>query len=155
MHDRYLPPSEFLQAAINEGVSFEDGEMGLKNLARLISLTLDREVANRDWAVLLLSQLQADRADVKEALVRAASDESPFVRAEAIAGLAQIDRAIALPLLTRELKGEAVSMPLLEAAIIVADESLIEDLEAFSAPSDNPSLDRMVADALSACRSMA
>lgn len=155
MHDRYLPPSEFLQAAINEGVSFGDDEIGLENLDRLISLTLDREVANRDWAVLLLSQLQADRAEVKEALVRAATDESPFVRAEAIAGLAQIDRAIALPLLSRELKGEVVSMPLLEAAIVVADKSLIEDLEAFSAPSDNPSLDRMVADALSACRSMA
>ena len=45
-----------------------------------------------------------------------------------------------------------MNMPLLEAAIIVADSSLIGDLEAFAAPSENASLDRLVVDAINACR---
>lgn len=153
MDERYLPPSQFLQAAMKDGLSFGNDEVGSENLARLISMTSDPAVANRDWAVLLLSQLQSDRAEVKEALFRAASDENPFVRAEAIVGLAHIDRSIASPLVLRELKGNMVSVPLLEAAILVADESLVEDLEAFAAPSDNDMLDRLVAKALTACRS--
>ena len=155
MVERYLPPSDFLRAAIIEEVSFGDHEFGQDNLIRLIAMTQDRETANRDWAVLLLSQLQSDRSDVREALISAASDESPFVRAEAILGLAQVDRSTALPLVLRELKGNLVSMPLLEAAIIVADLSLVDDLLAFSEPSDHPWLDEMVADAISACRSAA
>lgn len=153
MEERYTPPSDFLQAVINEEVPFGEHDFGEKNLARLITMTQDPDLANRDWATLLLSQLGIDRLDVREALINAATDESPAVRAEAILGLAQLDRSVALPLVKKELKGELVNMPLLEAATIVADAALIEDLEAFTAPSDNKILDQMVADAINACRS--
>lgn len=152
MEERYLPPSDFLQAIINEDVPFGENASGETNLARLIEMTRDADPANRDWATLLLSQLGMDRPDVRAALVKAAEDEVSAVRAEAILGLAQTDRALALPLLRKELKGEHVNMPLLEAATLVADVSLIEDLEAFSEPSDNKVLDQMVVDAINACR---
>lgn len=152
MEERYLPPSDFLQAIINEDVPFGENASGETNLARLIEMTRDADPANRDWATLLLSQLGMDRPDVRAALMKAAEDEVSAVRAEAILGLAQTDRALALPLLRKELKGEHVNMPLLEAATLVADVSLIEDLEAFSEPSDNKVLDQMVVDAINACR---
>lgn len=154
MNERYTPPSDFLQAVINEEVPFSDHDLGERNLTRLIAMTRDPDVANRDWATLLLSQLEFDRPDVRNALLSATSDESFEVRAEAILGLAQLDRSVALPLVKRELQGQLVNMPLLEAAAIVADASLIDDLQAFASPSDNAMLDRMVVDAISACRAI-
>ncbi len=151
----YSPPSEFLQAVIREEVSFAGHESGERNLGRLIALTRDADPANRDWATLLLAQLEMDQTNVRDALIAASSDESPVVRSEAILGLAQIDPSVALPLVKRELEGDFVYMPLLEAVIIVADNSLIADLEAFLATSDDEFLDRMVADALLACRAIA
>ncbi|MFA5970425.1 MAG: HEAT repeat domain-containing protein [Sphingomonas sp.] len=151
MNERYTPSSDFLQAVVNEEVPFDHRDFGEKNLMQLMAMTRDPDVANRDWATLLLSQLELNRPDVREALIHAASDESSEVRAEAILGLAQLDRSVALPLLRRELQGELVNMPLLEAAIIVADASLIDDLKAFAAPSANKMLDQMVADAITAC----
>lgn len=152
MEERYLPPSDFLQAVINEDVPFGEHDFGEKNFARLIEMTRDADPANRDWATLLLSQLGMDRPDVRAALVKAAEDENSAVRAEAILGLAQMHRGLALPLLRKELKGDHVNMPLLEAATIVADVSLVEDLEAFAEPSGNKLLDQMVVDAINACR---
>lgn len=43
-------------------------------------------------------------------------------------------------------------MPLLEAAKIIADPSLLHDLEEFSGPSENTMLDELVKDAIVACR---
>jgi len=152
MAEQYIPPSDFLQAVMAEQVSFSDDATGEQNLLRLIAMTRDPDATNRDWAALLLSQLELDRHDVREALTAAASDEDQNVRAEAIAGLAQLDRSIALPFLRKELEGNSVSMPLLEAAIIVAEPSLLDHLEAFAYPSDSELLDRLVAEAIDACR---
>lgn len=154
MNDRYMPTSNFLQAVIDEQVAFGEQDLGEENLRRLIAMTRDPDLSNRDWAVLLLAQLDLDLPAVQEALLNAASDESFEVRSEAILGLAQLDRAVALPLVKRELQGELVNMPLLEAAVIVADVSLIAELEAFAAPSENTMLDQMVADAIAACRGL-
>ncbi|MBA2636525.1 MAG: HEAT repeat domain-containing protein, partial [Sphingomonas sp.] len=89
----------------------------------LIALTRDEHSANRDWATLLLAQQDTDTAEVREALLGAAEDENEYVRAEAILGLAQRDKALALPLLQRELGHERVAVPLFEAAALVADPS--------------------------------
>lgn len=153
MSDRYLPPSAFLQETINEKVPFGQIDVGDINLKRLIALTRDEDTANRDWATLLLAQLEMDRPVVREALLRSASDENAYVRGEAILGLAQLDRLVALPLLQKELQGENVTVQLLEAAAIVADNSLIPDLEAFADPSDDPWIDSLVTDAIAACQS--
>lgn len=152
MRDRYIPPSAFLQAVINEDVPFGADDPEDQNLARLIAMTADPDRANRDWAALLLSQLELDRPDVRQALSRAAADEDADVRAEAILGMAQLCPAAALPFLQQELRGARVSMPLLEAAILAASPSLVSDLEDFAAPSDDARLDQLVAAAITACR---
>lgn len=152
MLDPYLPQSDFLLSVIDQKVQFGEGDLGDANLNHLLTLTRDPNAANRDWATLLLAQLQLDRADVREALIVAASDPEMSVRAEAVLGLAMINKSLALPFVRQELSGPSVSMPLLEAASIVADSSLVEDLEAFAVPSDNPLFDDLVIAALRACR---
>ncbi|MCJ2186943.1 HEAT repeat domain-containing protein [Novosphingobium beihaiensis] len=151
MPKRYLPPSDFLNAIIKDEVSFDDPAFGSDNLTRLIAMTRDAHVANRDWATLLLAQLECDRPEVRDALLSSADDVDSNVRAEAIYGLALTDTALALPFLQRELAAKAVSMPLLEAAANVAHPSLVPDLQDFAAPSDDPYLDKLVQDAISAC----
>ena len=151
MNDRYLPPSSFLQAVINEEISFEDAEFGEGNLNRLVAMTRDADVANRDWATLLLSQLELDCHEVQEALALAASDEVLAVRSEAILGLAMLDAVQALPFLQTELKGECINLPLLEAAVIVGHGSLLPDLRAFAEPSDHHWIDEAVHKAIAAC----
>lgn len=147
-----MPPSDFLQAVIAETVPFGESDLAEINLKRLILMNRDSHDANRDWATFLLSQLDLDRTDVRNALIAATADQNSNVRAEAILGLAQIDAALALPLLQAELAGKAVQMPLLEAAVIVADASLLRDLEAFASPSDNAFLDGLVLEAIEACQ---
>src|SRR5688572_17227576 len=127
MTERYEPPSDFLKMLIHDDSSLE-GNMQDADLHALIVMTSDAHPANRDWATLLLAQQEIDTPEVRQALLRAADDEEYCVRAEAILGLAQREKALALPLLQRELSGESVCLPLLEAAIIVAHPSLAADL---------------------------
>ncbi|HMC90833.1 MAG TPA: lyase, partial [Allosphingosinicella sp.] len=97
------------------------------------------------------AQERVDTAEVRQALIVAAQDEEAIVRAEAISGLASRDRALALPFLRAELAGASVTMPLLEAAALVADASLADDLRAFCLQSGNRFLDELAAKALAAC----
>jgi hypothetical protein len=120
-----------------------------------MTLMRDEHPANRDWATLLLAQQDLDTDEVRQALLSAAEDENECVRAEAILGLAQRDRALALPLIRRELSHERVAVPLFEAAALVADPSLVDDLRDFSVPSDDAFLDELAAKALSACEAAA
>lgn len=151
MKDRYRPPSGFLRSVIDDEVPLAGSAYAEANLRRLIEMTGDEEVANRDWATLLLAQQEADSPEVREALVRAADDQNDAVRAEALLGLAQRSTAVALPLLQKELKRASVAMPVFEAAILVAHPSLVDDLRAFAAPSDNAFLDQWALEALQAC----
>jgi hypothetical protein len=148
--DRYEPPSDFLKFLIEDDASLS-GDDADANLHRLISLTRDEHPANRDWATLILAQQDADTADVRQALLAAAEDDNEYVRAEAILGLAQRDTASALPLLQRELGGDRVALPLFEAAALVADASLIDDLRAFANPSGDAFMDELATKALQAC----
>ena len=151
MADPYLPPSDFLKALIDDDAPLVGGDHAEANLARLIEMTRDRDPANRDWATLLLAQQDIDTSTVRNALLSAAEDEHEYVRAEAILGLAQRDKGLALPLLQRELRGEHVAMPLFEAAALVADQSLADDLREFANPSDDGFLDELATKALAAC----
>jgi hypothetical protein len=151
MTERYEPPSEFLRAIIDDEAPLVGGEHAAANLRRLIALMRDEDPANRDWATLLLAQQEIDTPAVREALLRAADDESRDVRAEAILGLAQRDKGAALPFLQRELAGESVTQPLLEAASIVAHPSLVADLRAFAEPTGDDFVDEEALAALRAC----
>jgi hypothetical protein len=152
--DRYEPPSDFLKSLIDDDTPLT-GADGEGNRRRLIMLMADEHPANRDWATLLLAQQDFDTEEVRQALLAAAEDENEYVRAEAILGLAQRDRALALPLVRRELGHERVAVPLFEAAALVEDPSLVDDLRYFSEPSDDPMLDELATKALSACEAAA
>lgn len=151
MNDHYEPASDFLKAVISDDVPLSGSAFGVANFRRLIAMTADADRSNRDWATLLLSQQDSDTVDVRRALLRAAQDEDENVRAEAILGLAQRDRAIALPLITSALAGDYASMPLFEAATIVADPSLLDMLRPWIEPSGDPFLDGLAQDAFDAC----
>lgn len=136
MTEGYEPPSDFLKGVINESVPLEGSSFGCANFLRLIEMTRDADVANRDWATLLLAQSDFDDEAARTAL-RAAADDSDFVvRAEAILGLANRSIPETLSLVQRELAGEMASIPLMEAAEALADPKLIEALSAFSEGDD-------------------
>ena len=154
MDDRYRPPSDFLQDVIDDKVPLSDAEHGEANLHRLIEMMRDEHWANRDWATFLLAQQDINTPESRAALLAAADDENESVRSEAILGLAQRDKSVALPLLQRELAGEFVQMPIFEAAALVADASLVEDLRSFASPSGDDYLDELALDALKACETV-
>jgi len=151
MTERYEPPSDFLRAVINDEAPLVGSGFAKANLCRLIAMTRDEHPANRDWATMLLSQQEIDTPEVRDALMTAADDENDFVRAEAILGVAQRDRAAALPLLQRELAREFVALAIFEAASLVADASLVEELRRFTSLSEHAHLDGAALDALKAC----
>jgi hypothetical protein len=151
MSDRYAPPSEFLRSVIDEDVPLAGSDFATANLRRLIEMTRDKDPANRDWATLLLAQQDLDTPEVRGALLRAAEDDSDAVRAEAILGMAQRDKTLALPLLQKELSRKSVAMPIFEAAALVADPSLVDDLRGYASPSGDDLLDRWALEALKAC----
>lgn len=151
MGDRYAPPSAFLKAVIDEEVPLTGSDFATANLQRLIEMTRHKDPANRDWATLLLAQQDLDTPDIREALLRAAEDDIDAVRAEAILGVAQRDKALALPLLQKELARKSVALPIFEAAVLVADPSLIDHLRGYAHPSGDELIDRWALDALQAC----
>lgn len=152
--DRYEPPSAFLKSLIDDDAPLT-GVEGESNRRLLMTLMRDEHPANRDWATLLLAQQDIDTDDVRQALLAAADDENEYVRAEAILGLAQRDKTLALPLIRRELGHERVAVPLFEAAALVADPSLVNDLRDFAVPSNDAFMDKLAAKALSACEAAA
>jgi hypothetical protein len=152
MQEEYWPASSFLVSLANEEVLLDDSEFGRANLQLLISLTSDADVSNRDWATMLLGSYGPDTAEVREVLLRAADDEDPYVRGEAIEALVGRDRGSALGLVKRELSADFGTVPVLFAARELADPSLVTYLEPFEAPSGDEYLDGIVVDALKACR---
>src|SRR3546814_13931109 len=88
---------------------------------------------------------------VRAGMLRAAEDESEMVRGEDVLGVDQLDKALALPLLRREMARKSISMPILEAAALVADPSLVVDLRAFAHSTGDDLIDRLALVALKAC----
>ncbi|PSJ36488.1 lyase [Sphingomonas deserti] len=151
MGERYEPTSDFLKAIIAEEVPLFGDEYGERNLRRLIAMTRDADLSNRDWATMLLSHEEIDTPDVRAALLAAARDQDDAVRAEAMLGLARRDKVLALPLIREALAGDFACMAVFEAAELVADPSLIEALAQWTEPSENAFLDQLAREALAAC----
>jgi HEAT repeat protein len=152
MTDRYLPPSDFLNAIIAEEVPLSGSALADANLQLLMAMTADDDAANRDWATMLLAQQNIDTLQVREALLRSAHDADENVRSEAILGLAQRDPVIALPLIREALAQDSVQLEIFEAAEIVASPQLVALLLPFSEPGKDQSIDEQVLRALEACR---
>jgi HEAT repeat protein len=150
MGDRYVPPSAFLQDVLADNVPLGGSIFGDANLRRLIALTRDPDRANRDWATMLLAQLELDTVAVREALLRAATDDDLYVRGEAIVGLAVRDSALALPLIRSALQEEYVCLQIFEAVVRAPDPSLVEALRPF-ADDGRESIDQLARDAFAAC----
>jgi HEAT repeat protein len=148
----YLPASNFLVSVANEEVPIDDTDFGQANLRKLIAMTRDTDVSNRDWAAMLLAGYGPQTEEVRDVLLAAAEDEDQYVRAEAIEGLVSRDREKALGLAKRELTGGFGTVPVLYAAIELADPSLFAFLEPFAEPSGDEFLDGLTDDALNACR---
>jgi HEAT repeat protein len=151
MSELYEPASEFLKSVIVEKLPLGGSAEADANLRRLISLTRDENVSNRDWATMLLAQSDVETPEVHAALLIAAGDDDLVVRSEAILGIARRDPHVALPLLIGALDGDEAVMPLFEAATVLADPTLIDCLRPWSDPSDKPWLDKLVQKALDAC----
>jgi hypothetical protein len=150
--EHYLPASDFLVALMNEEVPIDETEFGRANLKLLIAMTRDADVSNRDWAALLLALHGPLTADVRDALLAAAEDEDRYVRGEAIEGLVERDPEKALALVMRELAGDCATVPVLYAAIELADPSLLSLLQEYAEPSGDAFLDGLTEDAINACQ---
>jgi hypothetical protein len=152
MDDTYEPASDFLKAVVANEVPLSGSDFAEENLKRLIELTRDDDLTNRDWATMLLAQEELDTPELRAALLVAAFDENEVVRAEALLGLAKRDTALALPFAEVALAGERASMAVFEAAALIADPSLVEALQAWTVPSEHGLLDQVAAEALTACQ---
>ena len=151
MDERYEPASEFLKAIVAEEAPISETGFGAENLRRLISMTRDRDVSNRDWATMLLSQQDLDTPEVRFALLQAVSDENDAVRAEALLGLAKRDPVLALPYAREALAKDYATMPVFEAAELIADPSLVELLQPWTEDSGDTWLDDVARRAVKAC----
>ncbi len=151
MNKRYEPTSDFLKAVIAEEVPLSGSAFADANLVRLISLTQDQDLSNRDWATMLLASEEIDTPMARDALLAALRDENNVVRAEALLGLARRDPALALPFALKELSNDHACMAVFEAAELIADPALADALRPWIEPSDDEWLDKLVRDALAAC----
>ncbi|MDE1146347.1 MAG: hypothetical protein PW843_06935 [Azospirillaceae bacterium] len=143
----HLPPSDLLRELAEED---EEMEAADPRLADVIALCADRDEANRDWAVYLLAQSDADTPAVRAALLAATKDEDGSVRAEALVGLAQRAPDEARPLVIRELNGDDAYAPLFEAAALCGHPDLVKPLKTWAKTGDKE-LDALVKEALTAC----
>lgn len=149
----YEPTSDFLKAVIAEEVPLTGSIFGEANLARLIRLTRDADISNRDWATMLLAQEDIDTPQVRDALMIAARDEHDAVRGEAILGLAHRDRMLALPFAREALSRNRASLPLFEAVNLIAHADLVDDMRFWIEPSGDDCVDELAQRALLACQS--
>lgn len=155
MAERYEPASDFLRAIIAEEVPLHGSAMAEHNMRRLIAMTVDDDTSNRDCATMLLASEEADTPEIRDALLVAAKDENDIVRAEALVGIARRDKELAMPLVLEALASEYASMPVFEAARLIADPALIESLRPWTEPSNDQWLDGLVHQALEACENAA
>ena len=149
MCEQHDPTSRFLVDVANDDVPLTGNEFAEANAELLIALTNDEDRSNRDWATFLLARSEIDTAEARNALLHAAKDNDPDVRAEAIAGLAQRDQKLALPLVRTALQAHVAGAGIFEAAARIGSPLLIEDLRQWSF--DNAHLNVLVAEALAAC----
>jgi hypothetical protein len=149
MPSGYRPSSPFLNGLLlADEVPLSEDE-----IARLIELMSDEDVSNRDWATMLLAQDIADSPIIRAALLERVGDNEAAVRAEALSGLALRDRVLALPLVSRELDGDAPAMPTFEAAMHIGDPALLPHLLPWRAERSEPpdTIDEAAEQAIARC----
>ncbi|MFX4086087.1 lyase [Sphingobium yanoikuyae] len=151
MGKNYEPASDFLKDIIAEEIPLSETGFGAINLRRLIAFTQDENATNQDWATLLLAQTALDTPDVRTALLRAFDDEDIYVSAEALLGVAERDRHLALPLARQALQRDFAPMAVFEAVTIIADASLTDLMRPWVEPSGQDWLDDCAQTALNAC----
>jgi hypothetical protein len=151
MNDGYEPTSSFLTWVLSEEAPLTGSEQAEANLRRVITLTTDDDVSNRDWATFILGNHDLDTPAIREALVARADDPDELVRAEAIRGLARKDRLLALPFIQRALGAASAMVDVFEAAAIVADASLVEPVWQFARNTNTDWTGDVVREALQAC----
>lgn len=149
--DRYEPASDFLKAVAFGDAALCGNAFADMNRHAVLALMRDEDETNRDWATFLIAQLDLDTPEIRDALLLAAKDRNEDVRGEALLGLAQRDRFLALPLLKLELAKEAVNINTVEAAEVVADASLVELLASLRSLPGDPHFNKQVQSALVAC----
>ena len=151
MDDGYEPESTFLTWVLNGDAPLAGSEQAEANLRRVIELTTDGDVSNRDWATFILGSRDIDTPDIREALIARADDPEERVRSEAIRGLARKDPLVALPLIQRALEAPSAMVNVFEAAAIVANASLVEPLRQFAKKASADWSGDVVREALQAC----
>ena len=151
MEEGYSPSADFLVMVANEEIPLTGSSFAADNLKLLITYTCDPDVSNRDWAAMLLAQCDTDTPEVRAALLLATADEDSSVRGEALQGLAQRDKALALPLLQRELQQDDCAYATFEAAKIVADAGLLNGLLRWEGRGGASWIDSEIVDAIAAC----
>ena len=150
MDQPYLPKSDFIWMAANDEVPLTGSDAADHNLRLLISFTRDPDVSNRDWATMTLAMQESDTAEVREALLAATKDNDAVVRAEALEGLALRDRALALPLVKRELEGKDCAYATFQAAGLIAHPSLLDGLRSWVGRGTASWIDSTIDDAIAA-----
>jgi HEAT repeat protein len=98
----------------------------------LIRLTRDTDARVRDWATFAFNNghQERDSEEIREALLDRTDDEDAEARGEALIALARRHDARVADLIRRELEREPEGDWAIEAADLLADSSLVPDLEA-------------------------
>ena len=151
MDEPYLPKSDFIVMVANGEVPLTGSDLADQNLQLLISFMSDADVSNRDWATMTLAMQDIDTSIVRNALLAAAEDQDCCVRAEALEGLADRDRDMALPLLHRELMRDECGYGTFKAALSIAHPSLLAGLRKWRGRGGAPWIDDIIGDSIAAC----
>ena len=151
MTDLYEPEAEFLTWVLSGDAQLTGSPFAEANLRRVIALMGDGQTANRDWATFILAHEEVDGDEVRKALISATKDVDAMVRSEALLGLAMRDRDLALALVKRELEGDEWEIPVLEAAELLADPSLLEALRRWQGTAEKESTNKEIVRAIAAC----
>jgi hypothetical protein len=154
MDDHYVPKSDFIWMAANGEVPLTGSEVADHNLQLLIAFTRDPDVSNRDWATVTLAMQEIDTPEVRAALLAAAMDSDVSVRAEAVQGLAQRDKELALPFVQRELGRDECGYGTFQAAGIIAHPSLLNGLGEWKSRGGASWINDEIDDAIAACEAI-
>lgn len=151
MNEPYVPKSDFICMVVNEDAPLSESAAAEHNLWLLIALTRDADKSNRDWATMVLAQQDLDTPHVRNALLAATNDSDARVRAEALQGLAERDKEVALPLVEHELNQNECGYGTFQAARIIANPLLLDGLRAWAGKGSAPWIDDEIQDVIAAC----
>jgi hypothetical protein len=98
-----------------------------------------------------IAMQEIDTPEVRAALLAAAEDTDVVVRAEALQGLAQRDKELALPLVEEELLRDDWGYATFQAAEIIGHPSLLPGLRKWRRKTGASWIDETIEDAIRAC----